>query len=299
MKILVTGALGQLGRDVMDDLAARGHEGIGTDILPTANGVSFDYIGMDITDGKGVLDTIRKVQPDAVIHCAAWTNVDGAEDKENRDKVMAINWKGTEHIAEACADAGCKMVYLSTDYVFGGEGTAPWQPDDIAFAPLNVYGQSKLMGEEAVRKLVKQFFVVRTAWVFGLGGKNFIDTMLKLSDKHETLRVVSDQVGTPTYTVDLARLLVDMAESERYGNYHATNEGGFISWYDFACEIFKVAGKTVNVVPVTTSEYGLSKAARPFNSRLDKGKLRDNGFTPLPDWRDALKRYLEDRQRHT
>lgn len=298
MKILVTGAMGQLGRDVMDNLAARGHQGVGTDILPAAPNAPFEYFGMDITDESAVSNAILALCPDAVIHCAAWTNVDGAEDRENYDRVMAINFRGTEHIAEACAKTGCKMVYVSTDYVFEGTGTAPWQPDDTAFAPLNVYGRSKLMGEEAVRKTVKKFFVVRTAWVFGLNGKNFIDTMLKLSDKYDTLRVVSDQVGTPTYTIDLARLLVDMAETERYGNYHATNGGGFVSWYDFACEIFRQANKTVHVVPVTTEEYGLSKAARPFNSRLGKEKLTESGFLPLPDWRDALARYLKDRKQH-
>ncbi len=297
MKILVTGAMGQLGRDVMDNLAARGHQGVGTDILPAVEHILFEYFGMDITDRAAVSNAILALRPDAVIHCAAWTNVDGAEDRENYDRVMAINFRGTEHIAEACAETGCKMVYVSTDYVFEGTGTAPWQPDDTAFAPLNVYGRSKLMGEEAVRKTVKKFFVVRTAWVFGLNGRNFIDTMLKLSDRYDTLRVVSDQVGTPTYTIDLARLLVDMAESERYGNYHATNGGGFVSWYDFACEIFRQANKTVHVVPVTTEEYGLSKAARPFNSRLGKEKLSENGFLPLPDWRDALARYLMARQR--
>lgn len=298
MKILVMGAMGQLGRDVMDNLALRGHQGVGTDILPAAPNAPFEYFGMDITDRSAVSNAILALRPDAVIHCAAWTNVDGAEDAENYDQVMAINAEGTEYIAEACAKAGCKMIYLSTDYVFGGEGTAPWQPDDTAFAPLNVYGRSKLMGEDAVRRLLHKFFIVRTAWVFGLNGKNFIDTMLKLSDKYDTLRVVSDQVGTPTYTVDLARLLVDMAETERYGHYHATNEGGFVSWYDFACEIFRQANKTVQVIPVTTEEYGLSKAARPFNSRLGKEKLAENGFLPLPDWRDALTRYLKDRKQH-
>ena len=237
---------------------------------------------------------LTDAQPDAVIHCAAWTAVDAAEEPENQPKVRAINAGGTAHIAQACRALGCKMMYISTDYVFDGQGTTPWDPDCTDYRPLNVYGQTKLEGELAAAAL-ERYFIVRIAWVFGVNGKNFIKTMLKLGQTHDTLRVVCDQIGTPTYTLDLARLLVDMIETERYGRYHATNEGGYISWYDFACEIFRQAGNTrVQVIPVTTAEYGVSKAARPFNSRLDKRKLTDNGFVPLPDWRDALRRYLQE-----
>ena len=301
MKVLVTGANGQLGHDVLNELLRRGHSGIGSGSAPEYRGIedgspacTADYAGMDITDAEKVNSVIRALHPDAVIHCAAWTNVDGAEDEENIPRVFAINEDGTKNIAEACGEIGAKMMYISTDYVFNGQGTEPWQPDCIDFAPLNVYGKSKLAGEQAIAETLENFFIVRIAWVFGLNGKNFVKTMLNLGKTHDTLRVVNDQIGTPTYTYDLARLLADMIQTDQYGTYHATNEGGYISWYDFACEIFRQAGMDVNVIPVTTAEYGLSKAARPFNSRLDKGKLRDNGFEPLPDWRDALTRYLKE-----
>ena len=299
MKIFVTGVAGQLGHDVMNELAARGHEGVGSDLLPQYAGIAdgsavtrAPYVPLDITDGEAVSRVLSEVKPDAVIHCAAWTAVDLAEDEDKRDKVRAINADGTRHIAEACRALGCKLMYISTDYVFDGQGETPWQPDCTDYAPLNVYGQTKLEGELAVRELVERFFIVRIAWVFGLSGKNFIRTMLRLGETHDSLRVVCDQIGTPTYTLDLARLLVDMIETDKYGVYHATNEGGYISWADFAQEIFRQAGMATQVGPVTTAEYGLSKAARPFNSRLDKTKLVESGFAPLPDWRDALGRYL-------
>ena len=299
MKIFVTGVAGQLGHDVMNELAARGHEGVGSDLLPQYAGIAdgsavtrAPYVPLDITDGEAVSRVLSEVKPDAVIHCAAWTAVDLAEDEDKRDKVRAINADGTRHIAEACRALGCKLMYISTDYVFDGQGETPWQPDCTDYAPLNVYGQTKLEGELAVRELVERFFIVRIAWVFGLSGKNFIRTMLRLGETHASVRVVCDQIGTPTYTLDLARLLVDMIETDKYGVYHATNGGGYISWADFAQEIFRQAGMGTQVIPVTTAEYGLSKAARPFNSRLDKTKLVENGFAPLPDWRDALGRYL-------
>lgn len=299
MKIFVTGVAGQLGHDVMNELAARGHEGVGSDLLPQYAGIAdgsavtrAPYVPLDITDGEAVSRVLSEVKPDAVIHCAAWTAVDLAEDEDKRDKVRAINADGTRHIAEACRALGCKLMYISTDYVFDGQGETPWQPDCTDYAPLNVYGQTKLEGELAVRELVERFFIVRIAWVFGLSGKNFIRTMLRLGETHASVRVVCDQIGTPTYTLDLARLLVDMIETDKYGVYHATNGGGYISWADFAQEIFRQAGMNTRVVPVTTAEYGLSKAARPFNSRLDKTKLVESGFAPLPDWRDALGRYL-------
>lgn len=288
MKVFVTGICGQLGHDVMNELAKRGHEGVGSDIAAQYAGVqdgsavvSMPYMQLDITDKDAVQQTIATVHPDAVVHCAAWTAVDLAED----------NAAGTKYIAEACKAAGCKMMYISTDYVFNGQGTEPWQPDCKEYQPLNVYGQTKLEGELAVAHTFDAYFIVRIAWVFGLNGKNFIRTMLNVGKAYDTVRVVNDQIGTPTYTLDLARLLVDMIETEKYGYYHATNEGGYISWYDFTCEIFRQAGYTTKVVPVTTAEYGLSKAARPFNSRLDKSKLVEQGFTPLPDWRDAVARF--------
>ena len=300
MKIFVTGVCGQLGHDVMNELSGRGYEGIGSDIAPEYSGAmdgtpvtTMPYIQMDITDKEAVTETIRKVQPDVVVHCAAWTAVDMAEDDENVAKVRAINATGTENIALICKELDCKMVYISTDYVFDGQGTTPWDPDCKDYKPLNVYGQTKLEGELAVSGNLDKYFIVRIAWVFGVSGKNFIKTMLNVGKKYDTVRVVNDQIGTPTYTYDLARLLVDMLETEKYGYYHATNEGGYISWYDFTCEIFRQAGYTTKVVPVTTEEYGLSKAARPFNSRLEKKKLVEAGFTPLPTWQDALKRYLE------
>ena len=297
MKVFVTGVGGQLGYDVMNELAKRVHECVGSDILPKEKiALPFEYVQLDITDKAAVEQTISKLQLDAVIHCAAWTAVDAAEDEANKPKVYAINVDGTKYIAEACKKIDCKMVYISTDYVFNGEGTEPWQPDCKEYAPLNVYGDSKLKGELAVAEALEKYFIVRIAWVFGKNGNNFIKTMLNVGKKFDTLRVVNDQIGTPTYTFDLDRLLVDMVETDKYGYYHATNEGGYISWYDFACEIFKQAGYATKVVPVTTAEYGLSKAKRPFNSRLAKDKLQANGFEPLPTWQDALKRYLQEIQ---
>lgn len=301
MKVLVTGVAGQLGHDVMNELHKRGYEGVGSDIAPQYSGANdgtavtkMDYVQMDITNSEEVTETIKKVNPDVVVHCAAWTAVDLAEEKENKDKVMAINVGGTENIARVCKELDCKMVYISTDYVFDGYGTRPWEEDCKDYAPLNVYGESKLMGEKVVSLNLEKYFIVRIAWVFGVNGNNFIKTMLKVGKKFDTLKVVNDQIGTPTYTYDLSRLLVDMIETDKYGYYHATNEGGYISWYDFACEIFKQAGYKTKVNPVTTEEYGVSKARRPFNSRLNKTKLVENGFTPLPDWKDALSRYLKE-----
>ena len=291
MKVFVTGVGGQLGHDVMLELVSRGYEAIGSDLAPT-NDTYDHYIPMDITDPDSVQAVIRQADPDVVIHCAAWTAVDLAEEKE--DLVRSINATGTQHIADVCKALDCKMIYISTDYVFDGQGQTPWMPDQKNYAPLNIYGQTKLEGELAVANTLDKYFIVRIAWVFGRNGNNFIKTMLNLSNKYDSLRVVCDQIGTPTYTLDLSRLLVDMAETEKYGYYHATNEGGYISWYEFACEIFKQANKSMTVTPVTTAEYGLSKAARPFNSRLDKSKLVENGFTPLPHWQDALSRYLQE-----
>ena len=291
MRFLVTGVGGQLGHDVLNELDKRGYEAVGTDILDEVQS-PFPYVKLDITDESAVSKAIGMIKPDVVVHCAAWTAVDAAEDEENRDKVTAINSNGTRYIAQAARIADAKMIYISTDYVFDGTGERPWQPDDRNYAPLNVYGQSKLDGEMAVSGLLDKYFIVRIAWVFGKNGKNFIKTMLNVGKSHDEVRVVNDQIGTPTYTYDLARLLVDMAETEKYGYYHATNEGGYISWYDFTCEIYRQAGLSTKVTPVTTAEYGLSKAARPFNSRLDKSKLVENGFTPLPTWQDALSRYL-------
>lgn len=310
MKIFVTGVAGQLGHDVVNELASRGCEAIGTDIAPEYSGIQdgtavtrAPYVQMDITDGAAVDKIITEMMPDAVIHCAAWTAVDLAEDDDKVDKVRAINAGGTENIAKACRKTGSKMIYISTDYVFDGQGSSPWEPDCKEYKPLNVYGQTKLEGELAVSRLLEKYFIVRIAWVFGKNGKNFIKTMLKIARNHDTIRVVDDQIGTPTYTFDLARLLADMSFSDKYGYYHATNSGGYISWYDFTKEIFRQAvllGRSeygedkVKVIPVSTAEYGLSKAARPFNSRLDKSKLVTNGFTPLPDWQDAIARYLKE-----
>ena len=294
MKVLVTGVCGQLGFDVVNELVSRNHEAIGSDILDNTNiNVETKYIKLDITDERAVEQIIALEKPDAVIHCAAWTAVDLAEDEDKQEKVFAINTEGTRFIAEACKKVDCKMIYISTDYVFNGQGEEAWQEDCKAFAPLNVYGKSKLQGELAVAEALEKYFIVRIAWVFGVNGNNFIKTMLNVGKKFTELRVVNDQIGTPTYTYDLARLLVDMVETEKYGYYHATNEGGFISWYDFACEVFKQAGYDTKVIPVTTEEYGLSKAKRPFNSRLDKSKLVANGFKPLSTWQDALGRYLK------
>ena len=301
MKVFVTGVAGQLGHDVVNAVCSRGYTAVGSDLAAAYAGVQDGsavtkcrYVPLDITDKTAVSNLLEEISPDVVVHCAAWTAVDLAEDGDKRDKVRAINAGGTQHIADACKKLNCKMVYISTDYVFDGQGDTPWQPDCKDYRPLNVYGQTKLEGELAVANTLDKFFIVRIAWVFGLNGNNFIKTMLSLGKKYDTLRVVNDQIGTPTYTLDLSRLLVDMIETEKYGYYHATNEGGYISWYDFAREIFRQAGYTTQVNPVTTEEYGLSKAARPFNSRLDKSKLLDNGFAPLPTWQDALGRYLKE-----
>lgn len=323
MKFFVTGVNGQLGHDVMNELAKRGYEGVGSDLSEAYAGVAdgsavttMPYVGLDITDKEAVMQVIADAKPDAVIHCAAWTAVDAAEDEDKQATVKRVNVDGTRNIAEACKKLDCKMLYLSTDYVFDGQGTEPWKPDCKDYKPLNVYGQSKLDGELAVSSLLDKYFIVRIAWVFGLNGKNFIKTMINVGKTHDEVRVVCDQIGTPTYTYDLARLLVDMCESEKYGYYHATNaelpeengdtgntqaehvtagtKTGYISWYDFCVEIYRQYGLSTKVIPVTTAEYGLSKAARPFNSRLDKSKLAENGFEPLPTWTDAVSRYLKE-----
>ncbi len=296
MKFFVTGVNGQLGHDVMNELVKRRYEGVGSDIQPTYGGVAaaMPYVSLDITDREAVFRILEEIRPDAVIHCAAWTAVDLAEDEDKIEKVREINAGGAKNIAEACKAVDCKMLYLSTDYVFDGKGEKPWEPDCKDYRPLNVYGQTKLEGELAVSGILQKYFIVRIAWVFGLNGKNFIKTMIQVGKTHDEVRVVKDQIGTPTYTLDLARLLVDMCETEKYGYYHATNEGGYISWYDFCREFYRQYGLKTKVIPVTTAEYGLSKAARPFNSRLDKRKLLEAGFTPLPDWQDAVRRYLEE-----
>lgn len=299
MKVFVTGVGGQLGHDTILELEKRGYEGVGSDIQPAYSGageIIVPYVQLDITDEKAVKEAVERIRPDVIIHCAAWTAVDAAEDEENKEKVHAINALGTQYIAEAAKTVDAKMIYISTDYVFDGQGERPWEPDDKCFAPLNVYGQSKLDGEMAVSSILDKYFIVRIAWVFGLNGKNFIKTMINAGKTHDTVRVVKDQIGTPTYTLDLARLLVDMIETDKYGYYHATNEGGYISWYDFCCEFYKQYGLATRVIPVTTAEYGLSKAARPFNSGLDKSKLVEAGFEPLSDWKDAIKRYLAEAQ---
>lgn len=301
MKIFVTGVCGQLGHDIVNNALERGHQVCGSDIQPAYAGVQdgspvceCSYRQLDITDEHAVKTTIEELKPDAIIHCAAWTAVDAAEDEENREKVDRINHLGTQYIAEAAKSIDAKMLYSSTDYVFDGKGERPWQPDDKCYKPLNVYGKSKLEGELAVSSTLSKFFIVRIAWVFGLNGRNFIKTIINVGKTHDTVRVVDDQIGTPTYTVDLARLLVDMIETDKYGFYHATNEGGYISWADLAEESYRVAGMDVKVVRVSTAEYGLSKAARPENSRLDKSKLIEQGFKPLPDWKDAVRRYLQE-----
>ena len=303
MKAFVTGVGGQLGHDVVNELKRKCWDVVGSDIHVTYSGIQdgsdvvrAPYVQLDITDREAVLATIGEIHPDVIIHCAAWTAVDAAEEEENKAKVEAINHLGTKYIAEAAKSVDAKMLYLSTDYVFDGKGDRPWQPDDKNYAPLNYYGQTKLEGELAVSSTLDKYFIVRIAWVFGLNGKNFIKTMINVGKTHGTVRVVYDQIGTPTYTLDLARLLVDMVETEKYGYYHATNEGGYISWYDFCCEFYRQYGLETKVIPVTTAEYGLSKAARPFNSRLDKSKLVAEGFKPLPVWQDAVKRYLKEAQ---
>lgn len=300
MKVLVTGVAGQLGHDVMNELDKNGIQGVGTDLKAEYAGIQdgsavtkAPYISLDITDRDAVLDVVKELNPDVIIHCAAWTAVDLAEDEDKQPLVKKINVDGTQNLADAAKAVDAKMVYISTDYVFNGQGTEPWDPDCKDYAPLNVYGETKLGGELAVSNTLEKYFIVRIAWVFGLNGKNFIKTMLSVGRNHDEVRVVSDQIGTPTYTLDLAVLLVSMIQTDKYGYYHATNEGGYISWYDFTKEIYKQAGMSTKVIPVTTAEYGLSKAARPFNSRLEKKKLVENGFTPLPTWQDAVGRYLE------
>ena len=292
MKVFVTGVKGQLGFDVMRELMKRGYDCIGSDIQLNAS--DDNYVSLDITDEKQVMHTLKSISPDAVIHCAAWTAVDDAESYDNVKKVFAINDEGTRNIAKVCKLLDCKMVYISTDYVFNGKGTLPWKADSKDFSPLNNYGQSKLNGEIAVTSTISKYFIVRTAWVFGINGNNFVKTMLRVGKKYPNVKVVNDQVGSPTYTYDLSRLLVDMIETDKYGYYHATNEGDFISWYDFCCEIYKQYGMNTKITPVSTAEYGLNKAARPYNSRLEKRKLIEQGFRPLPDWKDALKRYLDE-----
>ena len=290
MKVLVTGANGQLGWDMILELKKRGHEPIATDILDSFE-QDCEYIKLDITDEKAVHDVIVKAKPDAVVHCAAWTAVDAAEDEENKPKVYAINVLGTKYIAESCKEIDCKMIYISTDYVFSGEGTEPWEPDCEDFAPLNYYGETKLEGEFTVKNALEKYYIVRTSWVFGSYGNNFVKTMLRLAETNKEIRVVNDQIGTPTYTPDLARLLADMCETDKYGVYHATNEGGYISWAEFAEEIFRVAGKDTKVIPVTTEEYGISKAKRPKNSRICKKKLIDSGFVVALTWKEAVADY--------
>lgn len=303
MRIFVTGVGGQLGHDCVNEASSRGYDVVGSDIQETYSGVAdgsavttAPYVRLDITDKAAVDKVISDIHPDVIIHCAAWTNVDGAEAEEKKTLVHSINATGTENIAKAVKAVEAKMVYISTDYVFNGQGTEPWKPDDKSFAPLNYYGQTKLEGEQAVSSILERYFIVRIAWVFGLNGKNFIKTMINVGKTHDTVRVVNDQIGTPTYTRDLARLLVDIVETDKYGYYHATNEGGYISWYDFCVEFYKQYGLKTNVVPVSTEEYGLSLAARPYNSRLDKSKLVDAGFNPLPTWQDAVTRYLAEAQ---
>ena len=301
MKVFVTGVNGQLGHDVMNSLYYAEIDALGSDIKESYSGVqdgspacTMPYIGLDLTDEEKTRKVIAEEEIDAIIHCAAWTAVDAAEESENQAIVEKINGEVPGVLARIMKERDGKMLYLSTDYVFSGEGTEPWSPDETNFSPINFYGKRKLMGEEKIREVLEKYFIVRIAWVFGLNGKNFIKTMLKVGKSHEEVRVVNDQIGNPTYTLDLAELLVDMICTEKYGNYHATNEGDYISWYDFTKEIYRQAGLKTKVIPVSTEEYGLSKAKRPKNSRLDKKKLRQQGFVPLPDWKNALSRYLEE-----
>lgn len=301
MKLFVTGVNGQLGHDVVNELIKKGHTVVASDISEKYNGISDNspvttntYKGLDITDKEKVFEVLSNIKPDAIIHCAAWTAVDLAEDEDKKAKVFNINVNGSKYIAKCAKQIDAKMLYLSTDYVFNGKGERPWEPDDKDFQPLNYYGETKLLGEKAIVNTLEKYFIVRIAWVFGLNGNNFIKTMINVGKSHDEVRVVNDQIGTPTYTYDLARLLVDMIETDKYGYYHATNEGGYISWYDFTKEIYKQYGLDTKVIPVTSEEYGLSKAKRPFNSRLNKTKLIKNGFTPLPDYKDAIARYLKE-----
>ena len=288
MKVFVTGVGGQLGHEVMEELKGRGIEAIGSDIGPDWD------VSLDITNREAVDAVLTQIQPDAVIHCAAWTAVDAAEEAENQEKVRAINAQGTRYIAESCKALGCKLLYISTDYVFDGQGETPWDPDFQAYAPLNVYGQTKLEGEQAVVALVEKHFIVRISWVFGRNGGNFVKTMLRVGQSHDAVRVVNDQIGTPTYTRDLARLLAEMVATEKYGVYHAANSGGYISWYDFCCEIYRQAGMNTQVIPVSSQAYGMARAARPYNSRLNLQKLVTSGFETLPPWKDALRRFLQE-----
>ncbi|MBR2674010.1 MAG: dTDP-4-dehydrorhamnose reductase [Mogibacterium sp.] len=304
MKIFVTGASGQLGYDVLNEALKRKFRAIGSDIsfpkalpvnAPAANcEIDPSFVQLDITDRDAVMSAVSDLKPEVIIHCAAWTAVDDAEDEDNWARVYDINVKGTQNLANAAKAVDAKMIYLSTDYVFDGQDERPWQPDDKNYAPLSYYGKTKLEGELAVFETLEKCFIIRTSWVFGLNGKNFIKTMVDIGRKHDEVRVVNDQIGTPTYTYDLARLLVDMAETDKYGYYHAANEGEYISWYDYTCEIYRQAGIHTKVIPVSTEEYGLSVAARPYNSRLDRSKLIRAGFTPLPDWKNAVERYLRE-----
>ncbi len=301
MKFLVTGVNGQLGYEVMNELIRRGHTGVGTGSKPQYTGADGNtdaakvkYIRMDITDEARVLETVEEVKPDVIVHCASWTAVDSAEDEANRNACFAVNVLGTEYLAKAASRCGCKFIYISTDYVFDGRGDTPWSAESSDFAPLNHYGKTKLEGEFAVKKYLEKYYIVRISWAFGLNGNNFVNTMLKVGETHDEISVVSDQIGNPTYMRDLARLLVDMAETDKYGVYHASNEGEYVSRYDFAKEIFRQCGLSTRVIPVTTAEYSLSKAVRPLNSRLDRSKLIREGFAPLPDWKDALGRYLKE-----
>lgn len=298
MTVLVTGVGGQLGFDVVNELARRGHQTVGTDVRredELVRRAAWDrYVELDVTDPKEIDRVLSAIRPDAIVHCAAWTDVDRAEDEKNREQVRKINVDATGFLTDKAKKLGCKFVYISTDYVFSGEGTTPWKPDETDFRPLNYYAETKLEGERIVSSRLEKYYVVRIAWVFGSNGKNFIRTMLNLAQTRDTLKVVCDQIGTPTYTVDLSVLLCDMLETDRYGFYHATNEGGFISWYDLACEVFRQAGIKMNVIPVSTAEYGASAARRPRNSRLDKSKLEEKGFASLPGWKNAVTRYLKE-----
>ena len=303
MKVLVTGVNGQLGYDTADVLNKRGHQVVTSGSKPEYSGIQKEapvsdltYIQLDITDPDAVMKCMEDIKPDAVIHCAGWTQVDAAEDPENYDEVMAVNVGGTRNIAEAAKKTGAVMVYISTDYVFSGEGSKPWTSDETDFSPLNVYGRSKVEGEEIVRSVLDRYFIVRTSWVFGMNGGNFIKSILKAAEIRPCLTVVDDQIGTPTYTEDLALLIADMIETDRYGTYNATNSeegpGQYISWADLAEEALRDAGKDTSVKHVTTKEYGMNKAERPLNSRLDKSKLEQNGFRQLPTWKDAVARFV-------
>ena len=288
MKVLVVGANGQLGKDVSNELLNKNIETIRCDVIGEC-----DYI-LDFTKLQDVLDLVNSIRPDAIINCAAWTAVDAAEEEANKEKVYALNVIGVENLAKAAKQYDCKLMHISTDYVFNGKGEIPWKPDDKNYEPLSEYGRTKLEGELKVCSLDK-FFIVRIAWLFG-GPVSFVNTMIKVGKTHDQVNVVTDQIGTPTYSKDLARLLVDMIQTDKYGYYHATNEGGYISWCEFCKEIYKQYGLNTKVNGVTTAEYGLSKAVRPFNSRLDKSKLVENGFKLLPDYKDALARYLKEQK---